>query len=106
MQGAGSPIEEPVQREQLDHNRRPLFLSRPRTRRRCRVGRSDDLAAGERLPNGDVWWTFGFESFGALATVEADLRAVAAVLADRLPPEFTTGQEASYPAWLQRLVGH
>jgi hypothetical protein len=58
------------------------------------------------LPSGDVWWTFGFESFGTLATVEADLRTVAALLADRLPPEFTTGQEASYPAWLQRLVAH
>jgi hypothetical protein len=47
------------------------------------------------------WWTFGFESFGTLSTVEDDLHAVAAVLADRHPPPSVGGGlVASYPTWL------
>lgn len=48
-----------------------------------------------------TWWTLGFESFGALATVEADLRAAAAVLSERWPPGLEGGRLASYPAWLK-----
>src|SRR5262245_48779035 len=50
----------------------------------------------------DTWWTFGFEAFGALRTVEDDLRKVAALLARRLPDGVAMGTLASYPAWLQR----
>jgi hypothetical protein len=52
------------------------------------------------LPGGEPWWTFGFEAFGTVRTVEHDLRAVAAVLAARRPPGLGGGFIASYPAWL------
>jgi hypothetical protein len=51
----------------------------------------------------DVWWTFGFESFGRLQDVQQSLRSIAFVLAARRPPEFTNGLGASYPAWLKDL---
>ena len=57
-----------------------------------------------RLPNGDVWWTLGFEAFGTLRTVENDLQAVATVLAARQPPALGEGLQASYPAWLSEHV--
>jgi hypothetical protein len=54
------------------------------------------------LPGVGVWWTFGFEAFGALRTVEEDLRKVAVTSAGRLPEGVTTGLLASYPAWLRQ----
>lgn len=52
------------------------------------------------LDRGEVWWTFGLESFGSLSTVEGDLRMVAKELASREPPNLDGGLVASYPAWL------
>ena len=48
----------------------------------------------------DFWWTFCFESFGTVLTVENDLRAVAAKLSSRRPPPLNAGLQASYPVWL------
>jgi hypothetical protein len=53
------------------------------------------------LPNGDTWWTFGFESFGTIQTIENDLRAAATMLVARRPPSLEQGLLASYPAWLR-----
>jgi hypothetical protein len=53
------------------------------------------------LPNGDIWWTFGFEAFGTIQTVENDLRAAATVLVARRPPGLEQGLLASYPTWLR-----
>jgi len=53
-----------------------------------------------KLPNCDIWWTFGFEAFGTIRTVENDLRAVATVLVNRKPPKFEDGLLSSYPAWI------
>ena len=47
-----------------------------------------------------TWWTFGFESFGPLASLEQDLRAVAQVLARRSPPTLAAELRCSYAAWL------
>lgn len=49
-----------------------------------------------------TWWTFGFESFGSVQTVQKDLRTVARFLAAKNPPGFTKGLAMSYPAWLAR----
>lgn len=53
---------------------------------------------------GGDWWTLGFEAFGTIATVEADLRAVAAALNQRQPPPLEEGLLASYPMWLKAKV--
>ena len=53
-----------------------------------------------RLPDGEVWWTLGFEAFGTLRTVENDLHAVATTLAARRPPGLGERLRLSYPAWL------
>jgi hypothetical protein len=58
-----------------------------------------------RLPDGELWWTLGFEAFGTIQTVERDLRAAATILAARQPPELTGGMLASYPAWLTEHIG-
>ena len=47
-----------------------------------------------------VWWSFSFEAFGKVGTVERDLRLVAALMAKRKPPELPRGTLASYPTWL------
>ncbi len=54
------------------------------------------------LASGADWWTFGFEAFGSLSTVEGDLRSVAALLAQGIPDGIAMGILASYPAWLQQ----
>jgi hypothetical protein len=56
------------------------------------------------VPSGAVWWTFGFEAFGSLHTVENDLRATTTMLAARRPPALEGGILASYPAWLSQHV--
>ena len=53
--------------------------------------------------SGDVWWSFGFESFGTLLSVEHDLRTTAAVLATRHVPMLSSGVLSSYPRWLSRI---
>lgn len=52
----------------------------------------------------ETWWSFSFESFGKLATVERHLRAAAATMAEREPPKLTSGVLASYPAWLGERI--
>lgn len=56
------------------------------------------------LPDDKVWWTLGFESFGAIQTVDKSLYMVAATLATRQPPGLGTGRLADYPAWLKEHV--
>jgi len=59
------------------------------------------------LPTGAKWWTFGFESFGALETVEPDLRTVTRMWARRKPPLLPElSLLASYPAWLRTCFPH
>jgi hypothetical protein len=57
-----------------------------------------------RLPQGDMWWTLGFEAFGTLRTVENNLHAVATTLAARRPPPLGEGLRLSYPAWLSQYA--
>ena len=51
----------------------------------------------------EAWWSFSFEAFGTVATVEGSLRAAAALMATREPPPLKDGILASYPAWLKGL---
>jgi hypothetical protein len=55
------------------------------------------------VPDHGVWWTLGFEAFGAIFSVEEHLRAVAAQLAAREPPAFMDGLLSGYPGWLSDL---
>ena len=57
-----------------------------------------------RLPDGDPWWTLGFEAFGELYSVERSLRIAMAEMASRQPPAILPALVASYPAWLDRLT--
>jgi acyl-CoA thioester hydrolase len=49
-----------------------------------------------------LWWTLGFEAFGALSTVQRDLQAVAKTLAESRPPWPEHTELASYPTWLSK----
>jgi len=84
------PIEIPLNAKESSDTGTPL------PKRGCNVEFADILVerAGQR------WCTLGFESFGSLATVADDLKATAALLANRNPPEFPSGCLASYPGWL------
>jgi len=57
-----------------------------------------------KLSEGEIWWTFGFEAFGTIQTVENDLRAVVTTLAARQPPNMQMELRASYPAWLAQRI--
>lgn len=59
-----------------------------------------ELVRVRLLPTGDTWWTYGFEAFGPLGTVENSLRAVAQVLVARHQPALGNPLVASYPGWL------
>jgi hypothetical protein len=61
--------------------------------RGCGVELTRIAVAGER------WWSLGFEAFGHLESVAADLRAVARLMARRRPPSLAGGRLLSYP-WL------
>jgi hypothetical protein len=50
---------------------------------------------------GETWWTFGFEAFGDLHTVQDDLCAVASLMTARGLPAIPGGLPLSYPAWLR-----
>lgn len=54
--------------------------------------------------SGAVWWTVGLEASGPLHTLDASLRAGAALLAARHPPDFGAPLRASYPAWLALII--
>jgi hypothetical protein len=49
----------------------------------------------------ETWWTFGFESFGPLETLENSIRRAAKELVARRVPMLADGIVASYPLWLQ-----
>jgi hypothetical protein len=51
----------------------------------------------------ETWWTFGFESFGTLETIEKDLRSVASLLASRNPPPLGDAVIHSYPSLLNSI---
>ncbi|MBB3458682.1 hypothetical protein FHT86_007008 [Rhizobium sp. BK313] len=53
-----------------------------------------------KTDDGKVAWTFGFEAFGKLDEVCEQLRAVAASMSARQPPDFGHPSLKSYPAWL------
>ena len=53
---------------------------------------------------GETWWTFGFESFGPVSSLNASLLATAGLLAARQPPAFEAGVIQSYPKWLASRV--
>jgi hypothetical protein len=50
-----------------------------------------------------VWWTFGCEAFGSLASVEQSLRRTIGHLSLGGMPGMETGSELSYPAWISGL---
>jgi len=77
----------------LDGSERPVTGSPPA--RGCNVELTE-------VRIGSVWWTLGFESFGSIDTVEADLGTVAALIArERRPPSLDGWKLASYPRWLR-----
>lgn len=79
---------------QVDAEEQPI--NKERLPRGCNV----ELTHIQVEEGGGQWWTLGFESFGTIATVEADLRAAAAALNERNPPRLEGGLVASYPVWL------
>jgi hypothetical protein len=92
MTGA-QPIEIPMARDEVPTDHRPL------PRHGCNV----ELARIELHPE-QVWWTFGFEAFGNLSSIERNLRTALSVMAERRPPPFAPGELLSYPAWLDKHV--
>jgi hypothetical protein len=50
------------------------------------------------------WVSFGFESFGSLATVIDSLQRTATALALPHPPALENGAIASYPSWLRNAA--
>jgi hypothetical protein len=57
------------------------------------------------LEHEQVWWSFGFEAFGDLSSIERNLRAALFLMAERRPPPVAPGDLLSYPAWLDKHVG-
>lgn len=47
------------------------------------------------------WWSFGFEAFGSLKSIEWNLAQAVALLAKEDPPVPPAGEALSYPAWLR-----
>jgi hypothetical protein len=76
----------------------------PAEKDRALPGRGCNVELTRITVGGAEWWTLGFESFGALATVEDSLRATGAVVAARRPPPLGDPLQASYPAWLAQLA--
>lgn len=92
--GGDTPAEVP-----LGSDEKPVDKDRPLPERGCNVELTRVTCAGK------VWWTLGFESFGALQDVENSLRATATLLGTRRPPVLgDDALRASYPAWLARPV--
>jgi hypothetical protein len=88
----------PVEVELDENERRKDGLALPR------YGCNVELTEITIRPSAESWWTFGFEAFGLLATVEASLQAVTVVLSQRSPPSLRDGIVASYPSWLADLA--
>ncbi len=55
-----------------------------------------------RHADGASSWTFAFEAFGAMHTVQQDLNAVALLLSSRRPPPLRGALLASYANWIER----
>lgn len=87
-----SPLEIPLGADEKRLDRQPLPAAG------CNVELTKVGVANE------TWWTFGFEAFGTLGTIENDLRAVAAIMVARQPPGIGNGILASYPAWLGQYL--
>jgi hypothetical protein len=87
------PIETPMSKDDAPMDHRPL------PRQGCNV----ELTRIE-LEQEEVWWTFGFEAFGDLSSIERNLRAALSIMAERRPPPFARGDLLSYPAWLDKRV--
>ena len=51
----------------------------------------------------ETWWTFGFEAFGTLDTIEKDLHSVASLLASQNPPPLGDAVIHSYPSFLNSI---
>jgi hypothetical protein len=55
-----------------------------------------------------IWWTLGFESFGAFDRIESNLRRSVQLMEARHPsgsrPAFAAGRLLSYPAWLSECI--
>jgi hypothetical protein len=88
------PVEVPMRKDDAPADDRPF------PREGCNV----ELTRIELEPD-EVWWTFGFEAFGDLCSVERRLRAALALMAERRPPPVAPGELMSYPAWLDKHVG-
>jgi hypothetical protein len=88
------PMEIPMAKDEVLTNERPL------PPQGCNV----ELTRIE-LQREQVWWTFGFEAFGDLSSIERNLRAALSVMAERRPPSFAPGDLLSYPAWLDKHAG-
>ena len=56
------------------------------------------------MPDGEQWFTLGFEAFGSLSDVENSLQCVAEVMANRRPPRLTGAICLSYPQFLKRYL--
>jgi hypothetical protein len=56
------------------------------------------------LPDGELWWTLGFEAFGKLDDLEDSLRNVVAATALRRPPGLGDAVSLSYPAFLKQFL--
>ena len=83
------PLEIPLNDEEKPIDMRPLPT----------LGCNVELTQ-VKLPDGGVWWTLGFEAFGALSTLANDLQAVSTVFASRQPPALGEGWRTNYPRWL------
>jgi hypothetical protein len=58
-----------------------------------------------RAPNGEKWFSLGFEAFGDLRTISDDLRVVATIISQRgTGPDIHGGECLSYPRWISRYA--
>lgn len=57
------------------------------------------------LASGETWLTLGFEAFGKLEDIQADIALVATELERRNAPALPGARLASYPEWLVSLNG-
>lgn len=82
----------------LGEGEQPLDPSQDLPERGC------DVELTKVEAEGQTWWTYAFEAFGDLSTVEHDLVRTADEMAARHPPSLGTPLAASYPAWLRLFV--
>jgi hypothetical protein len=83
--------------------------------REIELGKNEKPISGERWPadgctvevtevwfadRSRVWSTLGFEAFGSLERIEANLTAAVRHLGSRPMPDIGPGIESSYPRWL------